>query len=447
MKKGWEWIVCLFLLAGFSACKIDQGEKIAIVGAGPSGLTAAKYLTEKGFTDITVFEKNSYVGGKAYSYMYEGRPYDIGAVFTIKSYNEVEKLAKEFDHEIQPLKNAGFFDQEGNFTNAVEYMLTYETPFDWANDAFHFGKLLFLYPNLLEPEFTGTHKDLYQPIDDFLKLHPMGLYEAALPVLGATGMGFPSEIPAIYYLKLSLPIVYPIPNALKDLGGMMTGQGLLQVFSEGYQSLWQKVASTLNVKLNAKVTKVERNKKTGKITITAGGRTGVFDKLIVACPPDKALNFLDATEEEENLFKKIRYEKYVSTLFKTDKPILKTDIASTYENHKKENAGMVTGFIKQHRDKNVYVTYQYMEEDGNEAHLLDQLNRQVQIFGCEIVEIINVKAWENYPHVSPQDFADGFYERLDAMQGKNGTYYTSLTYGVNDTIKFTKHLIDQHAEW
>ncbi|MGA7326313.1 MAG: NAD(P)-binding domain-containing protein [Rhodomicrobium sp.] len=37
--------------------------KIAIIGAGPSGITAAKNLLDKGFTDLTVFERNSEVGG------------------------------------------------------------------------------------------------------------------------------------------------------------------------------------------------------------------------------------------------------------------------------------------------------------------------------------------------------------------------------------------------
>lgn len=37
--------------------------RIAVIGAGPSGIAAAKNLIDKGFTDITVFDRGSRVGG------------------------------------------------------------------------------------------------------------------------------------------------------------------------------------------------------------------------------------------------------------------------------------------------------------------------------------------------------------------------------------------------
>ena len=42
--------------------------RIAVVGAGPSGLTAADTLQQLGYQNVTVFEKNDRVGGKVYSY-------------------------------------------------------------------------------------------------------------------------------------------------------------------------------------------------------------------------------------------------------------------------------------------------------------------------------------------------------------------------------------------
>lgn len=37
--------------------------KIAIVGCGPAGISCATFLARLGYTDITVFEKESYTGG------------------------------------------------------------------------------------------------------------------------------------------------------------------------------------------------------------------------------------------------------------------------------------------------------------------------------------------------------------------------------------------------
>ena len=56
----------------------NKSPRIAVIGAGPCGLAALKNLLEQGFTDVTVFEKNSVIGGnwvfndqEAHSSVYE----------------------------------------------------------------------------------------------------------------------------------------------------------------------------------------------------------------------------------------------------------------------------------------------------------------------------------------------------------------------------------------
>lgn len=39
---------------------------IAVVGAGPAGLTCATYLTRLGYSNITVYESGKYSGGLRY---------------------------------------------------------------------------------------------------------------------------------------------------------------------------------------------------------------------------------------------------------------------------------------------------------------------------------------------------------------------------------------------
>ena len=57
VERGWEegWIVP-------EVAKTSTGKKVAVVGAGPSGLAAAQQLARAGHA-VTVFEKNSKVGG------------------------------------------------------------------------------------------------------------------------------------------------------------------------------------------------------------------------------------------------------------------------------------------------------------------------------------------------------------------------------------------------
>lgn len=48
--------------------KVEHREKIAIIGSGPSGLTTAYRLLQKGYTDITIYDNKKEGGGKVLSY-------------------------------------------------------------------------------------------------------------------------------------------------------------------------------------------------------------------------------------------------------------------------------------------------------------------------------------------------------------------------------------------
>nr|WP_247649546.1 FAD-dependent oxidoreductase [Mycobacterium ulcerans] len=64
-------------------------KRIAIVGAGAAGLSAAVRLRDRGYDDVTVLEGAQQVGGKACSVEVDGRDYDLGAVVITPQYPNV----------------------------------------------------------------------------------------------------------------------------------------------------------------------------------------------------------------------------------------------------------------------------------------------------------------------------------------------------------------------
>ncbi|MDQ8171338.1 MAG: NAD(P)-binding protein, partial [Gemmatimonadota bacterium] len=42
---------------------LSRSARIAVIGAGPSGITAVKNLLDAGFTDVVCFDRNDAVGG------------------------------------------------------------------------------------------------------------------------------------------------------------------------------------------------------------------------------------------------------------------------------------------------------------------------------------------------------------------------------------------------
>ena len=53
--------------------------KVAILGAGISGLSAAYHLVENGVKDIVVLEARERVGGRIHTIMHNGHPLELGA--------------------------------------------------------------------------------------------------------------------------------------------------------------------------------------------------------------------------------------------------------------------------------------------------------------------------------------------------------------------------------
>ena len=88
-----------------------MSQRIAIIGAGPAGLTAAWRLKKRGYTSVRVFEKNDRVGGKCLTPTINGHNYELGAVIVgATTYRVVNELIKEFNLSCTPLKKTTLLD-------------------------------------------------------------------------------------------------------------------------------------------------------------------------------------------------------------------------------------------------------------------------------------------------------------------------------------------------
>jgi predicted NAD/FAD-binding protein len=74
---------------------IDKTSRIAIVGAGPAGLSTAWFLSKEGFHNVTVLEKLGRVGGLCKSLTVDGMSFDLGANYVTWAYQETLAIAKE----------------------------------------------------------------------------------------------------------------------------------------------------------------------------------------------------------------------------------------------------------------------------------------------------------------------------------------------------------------
>ena len=71
-------------------------DKIAVVGAGPSGIHMAYLLKQKGFTNVEILEKSSRIGGKSRTLWHNGVPNEMGTAYIGSSYKHLKDLVRKY---------------------------------------------------------------------------------------------------------------------------------------------------------------------------------------------------------------------------------------------------------------------------------------------------------------------------------------------------------------
>ena len=69
----------------------NPGQRICILGGGPSGLSMAMYLEQAGYEHVTILEKSDRIGGKCCSPLQLGKHYEMGAIMGVPSYHAVKE--------------------------------------------------------------------------------------------------------------------------------------------------------------------------------------------------------------------------------------------------------------------------------------------------------------------------------------------------------------------
>ena len=464
----------------------DLNERICIIGGGPAGISAAMYLQKKGYTNYEVYEKLNKVGGKSYSPKFEvngeKRSYETGAIMGAITYHAVHEV-EEFGgtthadgpnmrrmyrdssgKEIFPFdikknfsikKTLGLMKLKKQMKKLVQIMETKYKGYDcYGHRGVAQGKYSGLDKsvnnalNLIEGENPNL-KDLAMPFDQFCKLN--GVEEVMRIWIGpytSFGYGYFDEIPAAYVMK------YLDTTTAIEFVNMR-----LWTWKDGTQSIYINANKNLlhPVHLNTEVVKVVRpaEGEEGKIQVTLkdkdGERVEEFDKLIVTTPLDYFAKYADAREEEKELFSKIIHEKYVDFIARFDKDAGPTISGYIFDNMTYDRLGHAMVYYHRWEDLKgncpsvVYALRNHLgSEDVSYEYTIDTMMKDMELCGYPVKERLFEQETYYCPHVCSADYADGWYDKLEAMQGKQNTYYAGEILGfgdMEDTCAASKDII------
>ena len=447
--------------------KFDKDTRFCIIGGGPAGLCMGMQLEKKGYKNYTILEKNNWVGGKCSSPKYKGRRYEMGAIMGVPSYYAVReamdfsgmthggpKLVRMF-HRANGEKydpETASTPEEGKHLMELQeqikklgYIL--ETKYRGYDVNGHRG--------VADGKFDGFDaynrgiwmtgenpnlKDLALPFKEFCELNEVPLVQEVwiLPYT-SFGYGFFDEIPAAYVLKY-----------LDFQTESNFIRGNLWTWTEGTQSIWENLNYALynSARLNSDITKVER--KDDKVYVTVNGKVEEYDKIIVTSPLQYLPDYFDATPEEKELFSKIDYERY-DVMAMTLKPGTHRPELDFFvpENMIPSRLGHIMVSYNRWKDIDDQVITTYTIRNHSKMGMISEEEAQkymledMKLCGYEVDEIINEESWYYFPHVTPEVYRSGWYDKVEAMQGNLNTYYAGevMSFGdMDETTQYSKEL-------
>ncbi len=414
---------------------LNPKARIAIIGAGPSGITAAAELKAQGYENVVVLERDNRVGGRCETTEHGS---DMGAVAHVPIYyGDVMNLTDELGIE---RTWAPVLEQYEAATGEISPSMTIADGLKLAAETVRYMfKHKFSWKGVSGARMVKTSPELHIPWADFTKQQNLEHFGRAADVV-TKGFGYRSEAAALYNTR------YLPPEAV--LGGQMPGTTGLGYWKGGSQQIWEKLSAEHNVEVQTGVTinKIDRSNPHGDVPVKIftqnqnGKNTEQnFDRLIIACNPTHLLPALDATPEETRLYSKIKTFDYRTYEIRVDDfKVGESAYGAFRDSLDREDLDRPLIFFKRDPEKNIFVVY-VNGSGADDTKVFENIKTDMARLGGSNIELLTARHWDFLPHVGKDALDDGHYGRLEALQGSNNTMLTGAACTHDTLPHVTRH--------
>ena len=409
---------------------IDSEARIGVIGAGASGLAAADALRRAGYGSVTVLEKSERVGGKCCTFFHDGRSYELGAAAITSAYVDVHALMGECGVRSSAGIGGVFVDLEtGHRRSTYVPAALRGSPLAAARlgrEGVRYAAALWRERRILRPGFAGISPELCAPFSSWARARGLeGVASLIEPWFTGFGYGRFDEVPAAYVLKYSGLFRFPLGELLVT----------------GYQGLWERVAARLDVRLGVRIERIRRG---AEVVVETDRETFAFDFLVVACPPEDALGILDAADEERELFSRVVYENYHVVAASVEGAPGSARYGFVPRHLRRDRAGRVAFWYRRWMESDVVVYYCLPPAGTKPDETIETVRRDVVQMGGKVTHVHRKQAWRYFPHIASDDMRLGYYDRLEAMQGRRRTYFVGELFAfatVQNVVAYARALV------
>ncbi|MCA8902508.1 MAG: FAD-dependent oxidoreductase [Hyphomonas sp.] len=409
--------------------------RIAVIGAGPAGLSAARFAQDKGF-DVKVFEREPRIGGKSYSVLTGDALNELGTCYTTRAHRQVKKWMREEDITLQRLGKAVYDGVP------IREFVKHGPGGPLAGQAVKFVRAAGrLRRQLAErPMDPDVRREAALSTEEWVSGLKLGKIERAMVrIQTAQGYGYLQETAAGQTARWC------------DFDFLLSGVlNELHMPVEGWSEFWERFARRLDVTMDARITEVAR--RDGKPVVVVNGESQEFDAVIWSAPVDEFVRIAQPTEDDAFIANAVEWQAYTTTLLSSPDWFDKYQVMGFSQAARgPDRLGAMLGARREGESADLggrlYITGQFSRGLTHEE-LRDIMRAEADQLGFSIAAIIDQRTWKYFPQYRREAVAEGLFSRLQTCQGQGGVWFTGSTFShelVSSVVEHARGIVNQMA--
>ncbi|MCR1897528.1 FAD-dependent oxidoreductase [Irregularibacter muris] len=409
--------------------------RIGVIGGGLSGLVMAEGLQRKGYHDVTLLEKDVRLGGKLHTITYKGKSYELGAIFGLPSYSRLTALMDRLNIKADgPQLSRTNYNAEGKKIMPIPRKDLH----GFVEELKRLPQVLDGYESLKSPKIKDIEPALMLPFSKWCDMHCFNVLKTVyLHYFTIFGLGDIEEVPALYVLRI-----------LND-EHLMSFMEIPQFYT------WKRGVSILAESLGSRIKDIRLGQKVTDITLSDDDTLWVrtpfekiqFDQVIITAPLDN-FSQLDLWDEEmKNYLQSIKYQNFNVYSFIVEN--VPKGCGCILENLSLSRRGHITIWDSRwntSHQEGMVILYAYSPLHSYKSSPLDKIKDDLARLKIKKPRLYQVKQWKHCPYLDTHVLQQGFYEKMDAMQGKNNIFLAGeimSMLSIENCIKYSEYLLEE----
>lgn len=409
--------------------------RIAVIGGGLSGLVIAEGLHRRGYENTTVFEKEERLGGKLNTIWYNEKSYELGAIFGLPSYSNLKSLMKRLNIKADgPKLSRTNYNADGQRIMP----LPKEDLEGFIEELERLPLVLSTYKSLENISAKNTEIPLMLPFSKWCDMHKFEVLKTIyVHYFTIFGLGNIEEVPALYVLRIM------------NYDHLMSFMKIPEFYT------WNNGVSILTEHLARKVKYIRLGQKVIDIFLSSKGTIWLqtqferleFDKVIITAPLEQFshLNLWD--QDTKKCLSSIKYQIFNVYAFIADK--VPEGCGCILENLSPSRRGHITIWDSRwdvSNDEEIVILYAYNPPFNSKRSSLDYIKDDLLRLGVENARLYQTKCWKHCPYVDTQTLENGFYDKMESIQGKNNIFLAGeimSMLSIENCIRYSEDLLDR----